>query len=166
MAADDTATSLDALTPDPDNARSHDARNLDLITEALRDVGAARSIVVDEHGVVLAGNATVQAATQAGLSRVRIIEADGTELIAVRRTGLTPGQKTRLALYDNRTAELASWDTEVLAALADEVDLSALWDSDELADLLGQDSSPSELAGDPDAIPEVPDDPVTGQLRW
>ena len=152
---------LDALTPDPQNARSHDSRNLGLIAEALRDVGAARSIVVDEHGTVLAGNATVQAATLAGLSRVRIIDADGSELIAVRRRGLSPDQKTRLALYDNRAAELAVWDTEVLATLADEVDLSALWDSDELADLLGQEREPVALLGDPNDVPDLPADPMT-----
>lgn len=85
----DTDIPLDALIPDPHNARTHGERNLALIAEALTDVGAARSIVVDETGTVLAGNATVAAASRAGLSRVRIIDADGTELIAVRRSGLT-----------------------------------------------------------------------------
>ncbi len=156
-----TDTTLAALTPDSQNARLHGERNLALIADALRDVGAARSIVIDETGMVLAGNATVTAATQAGLSRVRIIDADGSELIAVRRSGLSPEQKTRLALYDNRTAELAEWDTDVLAALADEVDLSALWDSDELADLFGQDAEPIALLGDPDDVPDLPPEPVT-----
>jgi DNA modification methylase len=157
----DTEIPLDALTPDPRNARRHGARNLRLITEALKDIGAARSIVVDETGMVLAGNATIAAAGQAGLSRVRVIDADGSELIAVRRTGLTPEQKQRLALYDNRAAELAEWDTEVLASLADEVDLSVLWDRDELADLLSQEAPAVDLLGDPDAVPESPKTPVT-----
>jgi DNA modification methylase len=158
---DDTQIALDALIPDPRNARRHGERNVILIAEALKDVGAARSIVVDETGTVLAGNATIAAAGQAGLSRVRIIDADGSELIAVRRTGLTPEQKQRLALYDNRTAELAEWDTEVLAGLADEIDLSALWDTDELSDLLGQEGPAVELLGDLDAVPEPPEEPVT-----
>jgi site-specific DNA-methyltransferase (adenine-specific) len=157
---DSTDLPLAALIPDPRNARTHDARNLALIADALRDVGAARSIVVDETGTILAGNATVAAAGQAGLARVRIVETDGTELIAVRRTGLSPAQKQRLALYDNRAAELADWDIDVLSSLADEVDLSTLWDRDELADLLGQEP-PGSFAGDPDAVPELPPDPVT-----
>lgn len=156
----ETDRPLDSLIPDPRNARLHSARNLALIADALRDVGAARSIVVDETGTVLAGNATIAAAGQAGIARVRIVDADGTELIAVRRTGLTSEQKQRLALYDNRAAELAEWDTEVLASLADDVDLTALWDADELADLLGDETSPP-LDGDPDAVPELPTDPVT-----
>ncbi|MDP9355457.1 MAG: hypothetical protein M3R02_09285, partial [Chloroflexota bacterium] len=112
-------TPLSSLTPDPRNARTHSERNLAQIEQALREVGAARSIVVDEAGTVLAGNATFAAAMQAGLTRVRVVEAYGTELVAVRRVNLTPEQKRRLALHDNRAAELAEWATEVLASLAD-----------------------------------------------
>ncbi len=154
--------SLSTLTPDPRNARKHNDRNLAQIEAALREVGAARSVVVDEHGVILAGNATVQAAMQAGLTRVRVVEADGSELVAVRRTNLTPEQKRRLALHDNRAAELAEWDTEVLASLAHEMDLSDLWEPDELADLLASaEAPPADLLGDPDEIPPLPADPLT-----
>ncbi|MDP9353868.1 MAG: DNA modification methylase [Chloroflexota bacterium] len=158
----DGAVSLDLLIPDPRNARKHNDRNLAQIEAALREVCAGRSIVDDEAGVVLAGNATVHAAMQAGLTRVRVVEADGTELVAVRRVNLTPEQKRRLALHDNRAAELAAWDTEVLASLADEMDLSDLWEPDELADLLAQaDAPPADLLGDPDEVPTLPADPVT-----
>jgi hypothetical protein len=82
----------------------------------LHEVGAARSIVIDENGVVLAGNATVDAAGQVGITRVRVVDADGETLIAVRRTGLTDKQKRRLALFDNRSAELSSWDADAIMA--------------------------------------------------
>lgn len=155
---------LASLLPDPRNARRHTDRNLATITDALREVGAARSVVVDEHGIILAGNATVTAATAAGIDRVRIVDADGSELIAVRRTGLTDEQKRRLALFDNRAAELAEWDAPVLAGLAEDTDLAGLWAEDELAALLAPDApdaAPIELLSDPDEIPDVPDDPVT-----
>jgi DNA modification methylase len=158
---DDTTAPLTSLLPDPRNARRHTDRNLGLIVDALREVGAARSIVVDETGVVLAGNATVEAAQQAGIDQVRIVEADGDELIAVRRSGLTPEQKRRLALLDNRTAELAEWDTEMLASLAEDTDLSGLWEEDELANLLAAEAPPAALLGDPDDVPGLPADPVT-----
>ncbi len=155
-------TALSSLVPDPRNARKHSERNLAQIEQSLREVGAARSIVVDEAGVVLAGNATVQAAMQAGLTRVRVVEADGTELVAVRRTDLTGVQKRRLALHDNRAAELAEWDTAVLASLAEDTDLSGIWEPDELADLLAQaEAPPAALLGDPDEVPHLPADPVT-----
>jgi site-specific DNA-methyltransferase (adenine-specific) len=154
------SSSLDALNADPQNARTHGDRNLQMIVDALSDVGAARSIVVDEHGTVLAGNATVAAAARAGLSKVRFVDADGTEIIAVRRTGLTEEQKQRLALYDNRAAELAEWDTDVLASIGESIDLSDLWTDIELADLLDLNVE-VDLPGDPDAIPDLPDDPTT-----
>lgn len=153
--------SLADLTPDPRNARQHPERNLSLLATSLQEVGAARSIVVDEDGVVLAGNATVSAAAQAGIDRVRIIDTDGSELVAVRRTGLTPEQKRHLALLDNRTAELAAWDTAVLASLAEDTDLSQLWEVDELAELLSDEDAGLVLDGDPDSIPEPPIDPIT-----
>ncbi|MDP9355720.1 MAG: DNA modification methylase [Chloroflexota bacterium] len=153
---------LSSLIPDPRNARKHNERNLAQIEQALREVGAARSIVVDEVGVILAGNATVHAAMQAGLTHVRVVEANGTELVAVRRVNLTQEQKRRLALHDNRAAELAEWDTAVLASLADEMDLSDLWDPGELADLLAAaEGPPPDLLGDPDEVPLLPADPVT-----
>jgi len=89
-----------------------------MIESALREVGAARSIVIDENGLILAGNATCEAAAAAGIEKVQVIDADGETIIAVRRTGLTAAQKARLALFDNRAPELAEWDEAVLAELS------------------------------------------------
>jgi len=119
-----------------------------MIESAMREVGAARSIVVDEDGVILAGNATVEAAAQVGMTRVITVDADGETLVAVRRSGLTPAQKTRLALFDNRTAELAEWDEDVLAELEGEgIDLSDLFRDGELDGILaGGFGEPDESA--------------------
>jgi len=131
------AASLADLKPDPANARAHNPRNIGMIADALQQVGAARSIVVDEDNVILAGNGVVAAATQVGIERVRIVETDGTEIIAVKRTGLTPGQKKKLALYDNRTGELATWDAAQIAAeLEGGFDLSSMFASEELSAIL------------------------------
>lgn len=130
---------LSALTADPNNARRHDERNLEMITDALQDVGAARSIVIDEHGTVLAGNATVQAAARAGIEKVLIVDVDGKTLLAARRRGLDPTQKVKLAIYDNRAAELAEWDPDVLARLRDEFpdfDVDEFWDAREFAQVM------------------------------
>lgn len=131
------------LTPDPRNARRHGPRNVRLIVDALQDVGAARSIVIDEKGTILAGNATCEAAAEAGITRVRVVDADGKTLIAVRRTGLTKAQKARLALYDNRTAELAEgWDPDILRQLSTEMDLSGMFTNEELSALLADPELP------------------------
>ena len=106
------------LKHDPKNARKHNPRNIGMIEKSLNEVGAARSIVIDENGVVLAGNGLIDAAAQAGIEKVRVVEASGEEIIAVRRTGLTVKQKKRLALYDNRASELSEWDADVIADIA------------------------------------------------
>ena len=69
----------------------------------------------------------------------QVVDADGQTIIAVRRTGLNAHQKARLALYDNRSAELAEgWDAEVLRAMqADGVKVDDLFHPDEWADLCG-----------------------------
>lgn len=127
-------SSLADLTPDPRNARRHTERNIAMIADSIREVGAARSIVIDEEGVILAGNATVEAAAAAGIEGVRIIDVEGDELVAVRRTNLSPEQKARLALADNRAAELADgWDLDRLRELSEAgVSLEGLFSQDEL----------------------------------
>jgi DNA modification methylase len=100
---------------DPENARVRTAKGEAMIQESLRQVGAARSIVIDEDGIILAGNGTVEAAGQIGIDNVVIVEASGDEIIAVRRKGLTDEQKKKLAYYDNRTGDEAEWDMEQVA---------------------------------------------------
>ena len=136
-----TAAHLRDLTPDPDNRRQHNPRNVGMIVDSLHGVGTGRSIVIDENDVVLCGNATVDAAAEAGIEHVRIVEASGHELIAVRRRGLTAEQKRALALADNRAAELATWNLDQLRADADAgLDLASFFAPVELADLLGADA--------------------------
>lgn len=129
------------LTPDPENRRAHNPRNVGMIVDSLHRVGAGRSIVIDEDGVVLAGNATIDAAAEAGIEQARIVEASGHELIAARRRGLTAEQQRALALADNRSAELATWNLDQLRADVDAgVDLAAFFEPADLADLLGADA--------------------------
>lgn len=136
-------TTIAELTLDPKNARKRGPRAEGLLVSSLHEIGAARSIVIDEAGRILAGNGTVQAAAEAGIEKVRVVDADGETIIAVRRMGLTEQQKRRLALLDNRTGELAEWDAEMLAALAqDGLELGDLWAQDELDALLAVTQAP------------------------
>jgi hypothetical protein len=143
------ALTLAALKPDPHNRRKHPDRNLALIVDALQHVGAARSIVIDEHNEILAGNGVVQAARTQGLTKLQVVEADGDTLIAVRRRGLTIAQKRELAIYDNRTGELAEWNADQL-----DIDFKAglnfapFFTDQELAKLLpdNDDAQPTSIA--------------------
>jgi len=140
----DVVMTVDQLQADPHNRRRHDERNIGMVADALRQVGAARSIVVDEADLILAGNGVVEAAKQAGITRIRIIEADGTEVIAVRRRGLTDEQKRALAMFDNRTAELSEWNYDQLRAdRAAGLDLQPFWTDGEQAMMFGQAVDPT-----------------------
>jgi DNA modification methylase len=152
-ADDATPRHIKDLVPDPANRRAHNPRNIGMVVDALQQVGAARSIVIDEDNVILAGNGVTEAAAEAGITRVRVVEADGQEIIAVRRTGLSPEQKRALAIYDNRTGELASWNWDQLAADHEAgLQLQPFWTAEEAAALLAKHGG-SRGQTDPDEIP-------------
>ena len=142
---------IDTIAPDPANARLHPEANLDAIRGSLLAFGQQRPILADPDGVIVAGNGLYLAARQLGWKRIAALR---TSLAGVKRAGY--------AIADNRTAELAEWDTEALAhqlrELEKEMDLAGIgFDPDELARLLGR----AEGLTDPDAVPALPDRAVT-----
>ena len=155
-------TSINSLVGDHKNARRRTDRSSQLIKESLQKYGAARSIVIDEDNRILAGNGTVQGAKDAGLKNVRIIDADGDEVIAVRRSGLTEDQKVGLALADNRTGDLSEWDAEMLHQLSQEHDISDWFSKEDLDELINLEKlEAKEGLTDPDDVPDVPEEPIT-----
>lgn len=127
-------TRLKELKPDPKNVNLGTERGQQLLESSLRKYGAGRSILVDRNNVIIAGNKTFNEAGQIGIERVRVIETDGTELVAVKRTDLDlkrDKSARELAVADNRVSEVdLCWDTSALKAL--DIDLSLLWTTNEL----------------------------------
>ena len=155
-------TSITSLVGDHKNARRRTDRSSQLIKESLQKYGAARSIVIDEENRILAGNGTIEGAKAAGIKNVRVIETDGSEVIAVRRTGLSEDEKVGLALADNRTGDLSEWDAEMLHQLSEEHDISDWFTKDDLDELFNATTlDPVEGNTDPDAVPDAPEDPIT-----
>jgi ParB-like chromosome segregation protein Spo0J len=93
------------LTPDPQNARLHDDKNLKAIQGSLQEFGQRKPIVISADGVIVAGNGTVEAAKRLGWLEIQAVRVP---------EDWTPNQIKAFALADNRTAELASWDIHVL----------------------------------------------------
>ena len=154
--------SIDNLKTDHKNARKRTDRSAKLISESLQRYGAARSIVIDENNRILAGNGTIEGAKAAGIKNVRVIETDGSEIIAVKRTGLSEDEKVGLALADNRTSDLSDWDKDMLQQLSEEHDIAPWFDADDLAEILGEaEQLPAEGLTDADDVPEAPEEPVT-----
>jgi DNA modification methylase len=126
------------LILDDKNANKGTKRGRELLEQSLEKYGAGRSVVVDRHNRIIAGNKTVQAARAAGLASITVIETDGTSLVAIQRgdLDLKRDKKAReLAIADNRVGELdLEWNPEVLASL--DADLSQFWRENELNALL------------------------------
>ena len=159
MGKERTMNKLSDLKPDQNNARKHNPRNIGMVANSLREVGAARSGVIDEDGNILAGNGTYEALSEAGIEKVKIIQADGNEWVVVQRKGLSEKQKLKLALYDNRSAELAEWDKEVLADIDPEI-MESMFSTDELEDLLDNVGGSEGLDGEDD-VPEAPEKAIS-----
>jgi DNA modification methylase len=152
--------SLTDLTPDPQNANKGTPRGAQMVEDSLRQYGAGRSILVDKHGTVIAGNKTLEAAVSIGLEDAIVVQTDGRRLVVVQRTDLdlaTDAAAMELGIVDNRAAELGlSWDAPVLQSLAASgADLSRLFTTDELAALLAQQMPPVNGLTDADAVPEA-----------
>ena len=140
---------IEALTPDPTNARQHDEKNLKAIEGSLTMFGQRKPIVITEAGVIVAGNGTVAAAKNLGWEKIDAVRVPA---------DWTADQVKAFALADNRTAELGKWDTKVLNAqllefVESELDIEAL--GFELPQVLELET------GEEDELPEPPAVPVT-----
>jgi hypothetical protein len=104
------------VVPDGHNFRRHGERNKEIIRKSLAECGAGRSILIDADGGIIAGNGVFEQASGMSLP-VRVIETDGTEIVAVKRTDLKGGDEKRkkLALYDNASGDRVEWDFGALA---------------------------------------------------
>jgi hypothetical protein len=128
--------SIHDLHYDERNARRHTPKNLQMIEDSINELGMGRSILIDEENNIIAGNGTVESAILAGKIKVKVVEATGEEIVAVRRTNLSEEQKVRMALFDNASTDSSEWDVEVLRDLkGDGFDLSGIFHDDDLKNL-------------------------------
>lgn len=119
---------MSELKFDPKNYRIHGDKNKRLIQKSLVDCGAGRSILIDKEDCIIAGNGVYEQAQELGL-KVRVIESDGSELIAIKRTDLNTEDARRkaLALADNYTSDTSIFDVEAVMKDFTEEDLD-LWE--------------------------------------
>ena len=94
---------IDTLINDPNNARKHNAKNLMAIKGSLAKFGQQKPIVVNSKNIIIAGNGTVEAAKRLGWKEINIVRSD-----------LDSFDAAAFALADNRTSELAEWDSDTL----------------------------------------------------
>ena len=131
----DQVIDINELTQDQHNFNKGTAKGKKLMNKSLKELGAGRSILIDKHGNIIAGNKTQKAAIEAGIKKVRIVETTGDELVAVKRTDIDIDSKKgrELALADNVASRVnLSWDEVELANAAAEYDLQLdVWKPEE-----------------------------------
>jgi len=104
---------ISKLQSDPDNARKHSKKNLDAIAGSLKRFGQRKPIVATGANIVIAGNGTLEAAKSLGWTEIVVAYTPPTWSYEDARA---------YALADNRTAELAEWNTDKLAMQLIELD--------------------------------------------
>lgn len=100
---------------DKRNYRKHSEKNLELIKRSLKECGTARSIVIDSENEIICGNGVFSQSKELNIP-VKIIETDGKELIAIKRTDLKTDddKRKKLAVMDNTTSDTSSFDLDLL----------------------------------------------------
>jgi hypothetical protein len=96
---------IDALKPNARNARTHSKKQIRQIADSIVAFGFVNPILVDESGVIVAGHGRHAAARLLALKQVPVIEL----------RGLSEAKRRALAIADNKIAENAGWDRELLA---------------------------------------------------
>lgn len=115
------------LKLDDKNFNKHTEFGMGLLEKSLKQFGAGRSILIDKDNNIIAGNGIVEAAGQAGLEKVKIVETTGDEIVAVKRTDVSLNSRKgrEMALADNATAAAdLEWDDGTVAAVSDELGIN------------------------------------------
>ncbi len=103
------------IKKDRRNYRIHSEKNKRLIKKSLKELGAGRSILIDNDDNIIAGNGVFEQAEAMHIP-VRIVETDGSELVVVKRTDIKEDDPKRkqLALLDNHASDTSEFDFEAI----------------------------------------------------
>jgi len=154
-------TPIYALRAQRQNARSHSKRQIRQIADSIERFGFCNPILIDDDRTILAGHGRVKAAELLGLA----------EVPTVRLSHLSDADKRAYVIADNRLAEKAGWDRDLLA-----IEMQGLIDIGFAVELTGFETAEIDLLLDEaleaagltpatdDDVPEKPNGPPTSRL--
>ena len=137
------------LVPRKRNPRTHSARQIKQIANSIREFGFVSPVLVDGSGGLIAGHGRVEAAKQLGMSDIPTVRVDH----------LSPAQIRAYVIADNRLAENAGWDRNLLALELQELSVELNFD----VTVTGFETAEADLIigelgqGAPDEADEVPE---------
>ena len=95
---------INDLKPYKNNPRKND-KAVDAVVKSIQQFGFKEPIVIDKDNVIVCGHTRLKAAQKLKLEKIPCVIADD----------LTPEQIKAFRLIDNKTAELAEWDFDMLS---------------------------------------------------
>lgn len=101
------AVPIGTLVPDPKNARAHNERNLEVISNSLKEHGQDTPIVAEKGtNIIIKGHGRLAAAKMLGWTHIAVVFVESS------------GENSRISrsLVDNQSAALATWDFDALMA--------------------------------------------------
>ncbi len=129
------------------NARMHPDKQIVELKRSLEKYGQTRNLVIDENGVILAGNGLYIAMTEMGW----------TEALCLVKSRMTENDKKKLMLSDNRIFDLGVNDMSVfdsiIAELGDDLDVPG-YDDELLQTLIASSNDVDELMSDYGTVTE------------
>lgn len=136
---------MSEVTPSPRNARTHSRKQIHLIAESIKAFSFVAPILIDGKGEIVSGHGRYEAAKLLGMKKVPVICLEH----------LGSQQIRALAIADNRLAELAGWDQEILR-----LELGALVEMDFAVELTGFETAQIDLILDGEATAPSKEDPA------
>lgn len=152
------AVSVSALKPYVNNPRTHSKRQVEQIAKSIETFGWTNPILVDDGLGIIAGHGRLAAARSLGL----------TEVPVMRLSGMSEAQRKAYVIADNRLAETAGWDDDLLrleiGSLIDmdlEFEIEAIgFETGEIDVLMAVEGG----TGDTESLPEPEDGPAISEL--
>lgn len=148
---------IDKLKPFDKNPRTHSKDQIAQIANSIRKFGWVNPILVDENFEIIAGHGRILAGKELGYEKVPVAQL----------SHLSIAEKRGLLIADNRIAENAGWDDELLSQIMaelhdDKFDLSVLgFTNKELESIKAEFESEQELSQTIDNVPDMPDSVVS-----
>jgi len=153
---------VNELRPYPNNARTHSKKQIRQIANSIKTFGFCNPVLIDDAKQIIAGHGRVEAAKLLGIDAVS----------TCRLSHLSEAEKRAYILADNKLAEKAGWDKELLA-----IELQGLIDLDVEIELTGFEMPEIDLiledareangasSGPEDDVPQYPSGPVVSQAE-
>jgi DNA modification methylase len=140
---DEQSCPIDRLVPYANNARTHSKKQINQIAESIKRFGFCNPVLISEDCTIIAGHGRVQAAKLLGMLEVPVRKL----------SHLSRDEVRAYILADNKLAENAGWDRDVLA-----IEMQGLIDLDFDIELLGFSTTEIDFTIDGEKKPAPADD--------